>query len=107
MIIIESSRYKRGIKKLKQKHMIKEINNIEEICEFISFFSNMKELLSNNMSKIYGIEKKKGNLREIYTANINSKLRIYIHPVGDYPYKLEEIETIELIEIDDKHYGEG
>ncbi len=32
---------------------------------------------------------------------------MYIHPVGEYPYDLEQIEIVELIEIDDKHYGDG
>lgn len=45
--------------------------------------------------------------KEIYTARINSKLRMYIKPIGKYPYKLEEIVEIELREIDDKHYGDG
>ena len=105
--IIESSKYKRDFKKLKKKHLDKEINNINEIIDFISIFSNMKELLSNDLCKIYGIEKKKGNLKEIYTAEVNKKIRMYIHPVGEYPYDLEQIEIVELIEIDDKHYGEG
>ena len=87
--------------------MIKEINNINEICDFIIIFNNMKELLSNELCKIYGIEKKKGNLKEIYTARVNNKIRMYIQPVGNYPYNLEEIEIVELEKIDDKHYGEG
>lgn len=105
MQIIESSKYKRDFKKLKKKHLDKEINNINEIIDFISIFSNMKELLSNDLCKIYGIEKKKGNLKEIYTAEVNKKIRMYIRPVGEYPYDLEQIEIVELIEIDDKHYG--
>ena len=107
MKIIESSKYKRDLKKLEKKHMIKEINNINEICDFIIIFNNMKELLSNELCKIYGIEKKKGNLKEIYTARVNNKIRMYIQPVGNYPYILEEIEIVELEKIDDKHYGEG
>lgn len=107
MKIIESSKYKRDLKKLEKKHMIKEINNINEICDFIIIFNNMKELLSNELCKIYGIEKKKGNLKEIYTARVNNKIRMYIQPVGNYPYNLEEIEIVELEKIDDKHYGEG
>lgn len=89
MKIIESSKYKRDLKKLEKKHMIKEINNINEICDFIIIFNNMKELLSNELCKIYGIEKKKGNLKEIYTARVNNKIRMYIQPVGNYPYNLE------------------
>ena len=107
MIIKESSQYKRDLKKLERKHMTKEINTIKEICEYVSLFSNMNELLSNNQIFLYGIEKKKGNLKEIYTAKINARLRLYMHPVGDYPYNLIEIDMIELEKIDDKHYGEG
>ncbi len=107
MVILESSQYKRDLKKLERKHMIKEINNINEICEYILLFNNMNELLLNNVSKLYGIEKKKGNLKEIYTAKVNSKIRLYMHPVGTYPYNLLEIDKIVLEKIDDKHYGEG
>ena len=107
LIIKESSQYKRDLKKLEKKHMVKEINNIKEICEFVTIFNNMHELLSNNQRFLYGIEKKKGNLKEIYTAKVNSKIRLYMHPVGDYPYNLIEIDMIELEKIDDKHYGEG
>ena len=35
------------------------------------------------------------------------KLRMYIKPIGEYPYKLEKIVEVELREIDDRHYGEG
>ena len=107
MIIIESSHYKRDLKKLKKKNMIKEIETIQEILEFITIFKNMQELLSSNLCTIYGITKKKGNLKEIYTAKVNNKIRMYMHPLGDYPFDLKEIEIIELCEIDDKHYGEG
>ena len=61
----------------------------------------------NPLAIVYNIEKKQGNLKEIYTARINQKLRMYIKPKGEYPYKLEEIIELELKEIDDKHYGEG
>lgn len=107
MIIKETSAYKRDLKKLNKKHMIKEVENIYEICEYISLFNNMQELLSNNQTKLYGIEKKKGNLKEIYTAKVNDKIRLYLHPDGDYPYNLIEINGIILEKIDDKHYGEG
>lgn len=107
MVIKESSQYKRDLKKLERKHMNIEINAIKEICEFISIFDNMYELLSNNQRFLFGIEKKKGNLKEIYTAKINSKLRLYMHPVGEYPYNLIEIDMIELEKIDSNHYGEG
>ncbi len=32
---------------------------------------------------------------------------MYIKPVGNYPYILEDIVEIELKQIDDKHYGDG
>jgi len=32
---------------------------------------------------------------------------MYIKPIGEYPYELQEIIEVELIEIDDSHYGEG
>ena len=67
----------------------------------------MKEVVIDNLSKVYGINKKNGPLKEIYTAKINNKLRLYIKPCGDYPYNLVEIEKVEFIKIDDKHYGEG
>ena len=69
--------------------------------------NNMKELMINPLSRVYNIEKKDGNLKEIYTAKINAKIRMHIKPIGEYPYKLEEIIEVELIEIDEKHYGEG
>lgn len=69
--------------------------------------NNMKELMLNPLSIVYNIEMKTGTLKEIYTARINQKLRMYIRPVGRYPYKLEEVVEVELEQIDDKHYGEG
>ncbi len=68
---------------------------------------NRQEVIINPLSRVYNIEKKQGNLKEIYTANINMKLRMYIKPIGEYPYKLEKIVEVELREIDDRHYGEG
>lgn len=32
---------------------------------------------------------------------------MYIKPNGDYPYQLDSIIELDLIEIDDKHYGDG
>ena len=87
--------------------MKKEEETIENIENLMIISENMKELMLNPLSRIYNIEKKKGNLKEIYTADINSKIRMYIKPVGEYPYKLEEIIELELRQIDDKHYGDG
>lgn len=108
MRIIKTASYKKDLqKKIKNKHKKNEEETIEAIEELMIQSNNMKELMLNPLSVVYNIEKKKGNLKEIYTARINSKLRMYIKPIGKYPYKLEEIVEIELREIDDKHYGDG
>lgn len=108
MRIIKTASYKKDLqKKIKNKHKKKEEETIEVIEELMIQSNNMKELMLNPLSVVYNIEKKKENLKEIYTARINSKLRMYIKPIGKYPYKLEEIVEIELREIDDKHYGDG
>mgnify|MGYP002868370444 CR=1 FL=1 len=69
--------------------------------------NNLHELLINPYSRVYRIEQKHGDLREIITVRINKKLRLYMKPIGDYPYNYIEIVGIEFIKIDDKHYGEG
>lgn len=53
------------------------------------------------------MRRKNGVLKEIYTARINGKLRLYIKPKGNYPYELKIITEVEFLEIDDKHYGDG
>ena len=68
---------------------------------------NMHTLMLNNYSIMYHIEQKKNNLKQYYTARLNSKLRLIMKPVGNYPYELKKINEIELIEIDEKHYKEG
>ena len=108
MKIIKTKNYIKDIqKKIKNKHKIKEAETIEAIEELMIQSKNMKELMLNPLSIVYNIEKKTGNLKEIYTARINQKLRMYIRPVGQYPYNLEQIVEIELEQIDDKHYGDG
>lgn len=108
MKIIKTTAYKRDLKrKIENKHLEKERENISKIENLLMLSNSMKEVLENPLSIIYGIEKKKGNLKEIYTAKVNSKLRLRMKPVGEYPYNLECILEIELLEIDDKHYGEG
>ena len=88
--------------------MDKEIERLVKIEGLIIESDNMKILMNNVMHSIYGIEKKKGNLKELYTAKLNNKLRLYIKPCSDYQYNnLEQIVELEFIEIDDKHYGEG
>lgn len=63
--------------------------------------------MQNPLHIIYGIEKKNGNLKEIYTADVNEKLRLWMKPVGTYPYNALEITEIEFLEIDNQHYGDG
>lgn len=87
--------------------MKKEELTIEAIEELIIQSQTMKLLMLNPLARVYNINKKSGILKEIYTANINNKIRMYIKPVGIYPYELDEIVEVELIEIDDQHYGNG
>ena len=53
--------------------------------------------------KQFLIEKSK----EFYTARINQKIRLFIKPVGEYPYNIIDIIELEFVSIDDSHYGEG
>ena len=94
-------------KKIVYKHMQKEIDRIKDIENLILDSTNLKMLLLNPLSIIYGIEQKKGDLREIYTAKINNKIRLYIKPIGKFPYNVIEITELEFLKIDDKHYGDG
>lgn len=107
--IIKSSTYKKEYKKkLENKHLNKEIDIIRKIERLIIETPNMKELMLNPLHIVYGIEKKSGDLKEIYTARLNSKLRLYIKPNAEYPYdNLEQIVELDFVKIDDKHYGDG
>ena len=108
MKIIKTKNYLKDIqKKIRNKHKITEEETIEAIEELMIQSKCMKELILNPLARVYNIEKKRGELKEIYTAKINQKLRMYIRPIGKYPYNLEEIVEIELEQIDDKHYGDG
>lgn len=108
MKIIKTSKYKKDLqKKIKNKHMKKEEETIENIEEMLIQSVTMKEVMLNPLALVYNINKKKGDLKEIYTANINRKIRMHMKPIGKYPYNLEEIIEIELKTIDDSHYGEG
>lgn len=108
MKIIKTSKYTKDFqKKIVDKHKKKEEETIIKIEELLIQSENMKELIINPLSKVYNIEKKSGDLKEIYTARINQKLRMYIKPIGSYPYELDNIVEIELEQIDDRHYGQG
>ena len=106
MTIIETSKYKKSYKKkLVNKNKTKEVERIENIKSIIIMSNNFHELLISEYKKVYYIEKKKGNLKEFYTARINDKIRLLMKPIGEYPYKDIEIEEILFDDIDNKHYG--
>ena len=108
MKIIKTKKYEREYKsKIVKLHKYKEMDRINKIESLIIDSVNMKKVMENPLSVAYGLTKKKGDLKEIYTAKVNEKIRLYMKPIGEYPYNLIEIESIEFIEIDDKHYGEG
>ena len=108
MIIIKSDKYKKDLqKKIIRKHKYDEKKTIDKIEALCIQSENLEKLILNPLSKVYSIAKKEGNLKEIYTANVNRKIRLYMKPKGEYPYKRIEITEIEFLEIDDKHYGEG
>ena len=108
MYIIKSKQYLKDYKKkILDKHLIREEKTIEIIETGIVENKTLKDVIHSNLAITYNIQKKHGDLKEIYTARINKKLRLYMEPVGMYPYNNEEIIEIEFIEIDDKHYGEG
>lgn len=108
MFIIESKNYIKDYRKIIiNKHLTKEKEKIDNIKNVIISSSNLQKLFDSPYKNVYYIEKKKGNLREFYTARINDKLRLVMKPIGDYPYDNILIDKIEFIKIDDKHYGEG
>ena len=107
-LLLKQKNYERDLKrKIISKHKFDELARIGHIESLIKSASNMQELTNSSLAKIYGIEKKNGDLKEIYTARVNNKIRLYMKPEGEYPYKLINIEAFEFIKIDDKHYGEG
>lgn len=108
MKIIKDKAYiKEYKKKIECKHLYKERERIKNIEDLILDSKNLKSLLRNPLSIIYGIEQKKGDLKQIYTARVNQKIRLYIKPIGEYPYNMIEITELEFLKIDDKHYGDG
>ena len=111
MILIKIVKGKSYLKdydrKIIKKHLTNEETRIRLIENLIIVSANMKELINSPLSKIYKIQKKNGVLKEIYTARINEKMRLYIKPNGDYPNELKFITEVEFLEIDNKHYGDG
>lgn len=108
MKIIKNKTYLKDYKKkIEYKHLNTEIERIKSIEGLILDSQNLKSLIINPLSITYGIEQKKGDLKEIYTAKINKKIRLHIKPIGEYPYNIVEITELEFLKIDDKHYGDG
>lgn len=108
MYIIKSKNYLKSYKKkIIDKHLTKEETRIKHIENLLKASNNLQDVMISPYKNIYHIEQKTGNLKEIYTARINNKLRLIMKPSGTYPYNKIEIEEIEFIEIDDKHYKEG
>lgn len=106
MIITETSRYKKSKRKI-LKNKTRELERLENIKNLIIKCDNLHVLLLSEFKNVYRIEKKTGNLKEFYTARLNDKIRLFMRPVGEYPYKEIEIDEIIFENIDDKHYGEG
>ena len=106
MNIIESNNYKKEVKKV-LKNRTKELTRLENIKNLIISKNTMHDVIIDPFKEIYHIEKKEGNLKEFYTARINGKIRLFMKPVGDYPYDLKNITDIVFEDIDDEHYGEG
>lgn len=108
MIIIKSKNYNKAYNKyIIKKHLIKEKTRIENIENVIINSKNLQELINDPYKNIYHIEQKHNDLKEFYTTRINDKIRLIMKPIGKYPYNILEIEEIEFIDIDNKHYGEG
>lgn len=106
MNIIESSKYKKSYNKI-LKNKTNEQERLNKIISLIKSSINLHMVIINPLSKMYHIEQKKGNLKEYYTARINQKIRLFMKPIGKFPYDTVEITDIEFVEINDKHYGEG
>lgn len=108
IFINKTKAYERDLrKKIISKHKFNELERIMHIETLIKSSSNMQRLIDSPLAKIYEIKKKNGDLKEVYTAKVNNKIRLYLKPEGKYPYDLVSIEVIEFVKIDDKHYGEG
>lgn len=108
MKLIETSRYKRDYKnEITKKHKKDEENEIDNIKTFLISKDTLKDVMSDPLHLVYNIRQKKGNLKEYYTADINRKMRLFLKPIGTYPYNIIEVTEIEVTGIDNHHYGEG
>ncbi len=108
MVIIKTSKFKRNYRKeITSKHLLKEENRLYNIENFLLSKKNLEDVMLDPLKNIYYIEKKSGNLKEYYTARINSKMRLIIKPNSNYPYNIVEIQELIFECIDNTHYGEG
>ena len=106
MNIIESKNFKKSYNKI-LKNKLEEIDTLENIKNLFIYSKTLHDVIISPLKNIYHIEQKKGNLKEYYTARLNSKIRLIMKPIGDYPYNTIEIEDIVFYDIDNKHYGSG
>ena len=68
MQIIKTKTYIKDLqKKIKNKHKKKEQETIEAIEELMIQSKNRQEVIINPLSRVYNIEKKQGNLKDIYS----------------------------------------
>ena len=108
MRIIKSKQFLKDYKKkIEYKHKEQMMDKMAKIESLIIDSENFQSLLQNPLHIIYDIEKKEENLKEIYTARLDKKVRLHMKPVGEYPYNNIEIIEIEFLKVDDYHYGEG
>lgn len=81
MRIIKEKTYIKDVnKKILKNHKIKEQELLNQIENLILDSENLEMLLRNPLSRIYHIEKKEGDLKEIYTARLE-KLRLHMKPI--------------------------
>lgn len=104
MKIIKTKAYERDYKN-KLKNKIEVMNREKFIIKALNISANLKVALNDTYLRTRHFEKKKGKLKEFYTARLNDKNRLVMRPVGDYPYDTILIDEIIFEEIDDSHYG--
>lgn len=108
MIITKTTLYNRTYKKeIVKKNLQYESIRISNIEAFLISKNNLQEVINDPLHVMYGITKKSGPLKEYYTAKVNDKMRLFMKPVGEYPYKTLEIVEIIFEKVDNTHYEEG
>lgn len=108
MILNKKNKYLKSVeKKLGCSHKYKELEKLNNIEELLIEEENLGELFLNPLSKSYKFEQLTGNKSSLFSARLNQKVRVIFKPSCDQPYEYQNIIEIEMIEIDDKHYGDG